>query len=442
MPAVPEPLDRQRSRSAPTARCTSAPATARASTSPTTARTATRSTRAATRRRASAARRRRRPPRAARCAPRTSARPATRPALDGAILRVDPDTGAALPDNPNVGSSDAQRAPDRRPRPAQPVPDHGPPRHQRALGRRRRLERRGRRSTAIPNPTGARRRTSAGPATRATAARAATTTLNLNLCENLYSTAGAVDAARTSRTTTRARSSPARRCPTGGSSISGLAFYTGGTFPAAYNGALFFADYTPQLHLGRCCAGANGLPDPATSQPFVAGRRRPGRPPDRARTATSTTSTSTAARSAAIRYSDRQPARRPRSATRDADHRRGAADRQLRRHAARATPTATRSPTPGTSTATAQFDDSTAATPTLHVHRRRARHRRPARDRPGGLTTSRRVPIDGRERRRRRRSRRRPRGTTWKVGDTITFSGSATDSAGQRARRRAALTGS
>ena len=32
-------------------------------------------------------------------------------------------------------------------------------------------------------------------------------------------------------------------CPSGTSSISGLAFYDGGTFPAEYDGALFFADY-------------------------------------------------------------------------------------------------------------------------------------------------------------------------------------------------------
>ena len=47
-----------------------------------------------------------------------------------------------------------------------------------------------------------------------------------------------------------------------------MAFYNGGTFPAQYNGALFFSDYS------RSCiwvmfAGANGVPDPATRQPFV-----------------------------------------------------------------------------------------------------------------------------------------------------------------------------
>ena len=169
VPAVPEPLGRLRSPSAPTARSTSAPATARASTSPTTARTATRATRAATRRPASAARRPR--PTAEGGAlrsqdMRTTGDPAS---LDGAILRVNPDTGAALPDNPNAGSPDAEHASHRRLRPAQPVPDHrsGPGRAR--SGRATSAGTRGRRSTASRRRRRERRATSAGPATRAPA---------------------------------------------------------------------------------------------------------------------------------------------------------------------------------------------------------------------------------------------------------------------------------
>src|SRR4051812_9085607 len=64
-------------------------------------------------------------------------------------------------------------------------------------------------------------------------------------------------------------------CPTGGSSISGLAFYpAGGSFGDAYAGALFFADYT------RNCIwvmknGTNGLPDPATRKVFVSSAAGP-----------------------------------------------------------------------------------------------------------------------------------------------------------------------
>jgi PKD repeat protein len=56
-------------------------------------------------------------------------------------------------------------------------------------------------------------------------------------------------------------------CPTGGSSITGLAFYNGGSYPSSYSGALFFGDNT------RGCIwvmkpGANGLPDPNQIVPF------------------------------------------------------------------------------------------------------------------------------------------------------------------------------
>jgi glucose/arabinose dehydrogenase len=67
---------------------------------------------------------------------------------------------------------------------------------------------------------------------------------------------------------------PGESCPSGGSSISGLAFYPGGTFPASYDGALFFADYS------RGCiwvmhTGGNGLPDPATRATFVSAAEGP-----------------------------------------------------------------------------------------------------------------------------------------------------------------------
>ena len=103
VPAVPEPLGRRPRVRPRAARSTSRPATAPRSTSPTTARTARRSTRAATR-----AARRRRPPTAEGGALRSQdVRTAGDPTGgDGAILRVDPDTGAALPDNPGAGSAD------------------------------------------------------------------------------------------------------------------------------------------------------------------------------------------------------------------------------------------------------------------------------------------------------------------------------------------------
>ena len=39
-------------------------------------------------------------------------------------------------------------------------------------------------------------------------------------------------------------------------------FYGGGPYPADYDGALFFADYSPRLHLGDASAAAATLPEP------------------------------------------------------------------------------------------------------------------------------------------------------------------------------------
>jgi PKD repeat protein len=59
-------------------------------------------------------------------------------------------------------------------------------------------------------------------------------------------------------------------CSQGGNSTSGLAFYpaSGGTFPAAYDGALLFADYSRRC-IWAMLRGSNGLPDPSMIQAFA-----------------------------------------------------------------------------------------------------------------------------------------------------------------------------
>jgi glucose/arabinose dehydrogenase len=54
-------------------------------------------------------------------------------------------------------------------------------------------------------------------------------------------------------------------CGTGSSSVAGLAFYSGSGYPAAYQGALFFADYSRKC-VWAMRTGANGLPDTSTVQ--------------------------------------------------------------------------------------------------------------------------------------------------------------------------------
>jgi len=63
-------------------------------------------------------------------------------------------------------------------------------------------------------------------------------------------------------------------CPTGGSSITGMAFYGGGSYPTAYDGALFFADHT------RNCAwvlfpDASGQPNPSDRALFIGAASHP-----------------------------------------------------------------------------------------------------------------------------------------------------------------------
>lgn len=57
--------------------------------------------------------------------------------------------------------------------------------------------------------------------------------------------------------------------PIGGSSVTGLAFYNGGTYPSGYDGALFFADYSrSQIYV--MYKGPNNLPVNGTQQVFKA----------------------------------------------------------------------------------------------------------------------------------------------------------------------------
>ena len=58
-------------------------------------------------------------------------------------------------------------------------------------------------------------------------------------------------------------------CAFGSSAISGLAFYQGGPYPASYDSALFFSDYSRNC-VWAMRAGTNGLPNPSDIVTFVA----------------------------------------------------------------------------------------------------------------------------------------------------------------------------
>ena len=105
---------------------------------------------------------------------------------------------------------------------------------------------------------------------------------NLNICENLYAAGPAAVANPYYAYDHAAKVVAGETCPSGGSSISGLAFYpnSGAPYPAEYQGALFFADYTRDC-IWAMRRGTNGLPDPATITTFVAANAAHPAPQDR-----------------------------------------------------------------------------------------------------------------------------------------------------------------
>jgi glucose/arabinose dehydrogenase len=99
---------------------------------------------------------------------------------------------------------------------------------------------------------------------------------NLTLCENLYAAGSAAVVAPYFRYHHNELVYPTDVCPRGGSSVAGMsfAFSNGGNYPLAYRGALFFADYTRGC-IWSVQAGPNGLPDLAKVRTFVAGAAQP-----------------------------------------------------------------------------------------------------------------------------------------------------------------------
>ncbi len=187
--------------------------------------------------------------------------------LDGSLLRLDPDTGAAAGGNPLAGSAD----PNARRIIAQGL--RNPFRIAIRPGTNElwaadvgwNVWEEINRYTA-PG-TGA-YRNFGWPCYEGAARLGSWDQLDNPVCEGLYGAGGAVAPYYAYRHADKVVANES--CPTGTSSISGLEFYDGGTFPAEYDGALFFADYA------RSCAwamlrGADGLPDPTRIRTFITG---------------------------------------------------------------------------------------------------------------------------------------------------------------------------
>jgi glucose/arabinose dehydrogenase len=195
--------------------------------------------------------------------------PADPTSLDGTVLRLNPDTGAAMPGNPLIGSSDLN---------ARRVVAHGLRNPFRMTIRPGTSEvwlgdvgwNTWEELNRVANPTAG--VTNFGwPCYEGVNRQGGYDGANLNLCENLYAAgAGAVTNAHYAYNHS-AQVVAGESCPTGSSSAAGVAFYpsAGGPYPADYRGALFFADYSR-----RCIwvmkTGGGTLPNPNNRATFVA----------------------------------------------------------------------------------------------------------------------------------------------------------------------------
>ena len=192
--------------------------------------------------------------------------------LDGAIVRVEPATGAALPSNPLIGNADPN---------ARRIIAYGlrnpfrftirPGTNQVWIGdvgwdKWEEINR-------IDKPTHPPVKNFGWPCYEGSKRQPGYDSADLSICENLY------------RSTKKAVARPyyaydhavqvvsGEACGTGGS-VTGLAFYEGGSYPSRYDKALFFADYSRNC-IWVMFKGANGLPDPATLETFVTSAATP-----------------------------------------------------------------------------------------------------------------------------------------------------------------------
>ena len=177
--------------------------------------------------------------------------------LNGAILRVDPATGNGLPDNPLASSTDAT---------ARRIVAEGlrnPFRFTIRPGTNdvwigdvgwntwEEIDRQSSPTTAVAD--------FGWPCYEGAAIQSNYQSANLNLCNNLYTAGTALNPYYTYNHSASVVSGDG--CTTGSSSISGIAFYNSGSYPSTYNGALFFGDHSRNC-IWAMLPGTNGLPDP------------------------------------------------------------------------------------------------------------------------------------------------------------------------------------
>jgi PKD repeat protein len=184
--------------------------------------------------------------------------------LNGTVLRLDPATGAALPDNPLAGSDDliarrivaeGMRNPFRFTiRPGTNdlwIGDVG-------WNTWEEINRQPSPTSGVAN--------FGWPCYEGAGTQSGYQSASLDICSRIYTAGTATGPYYTYSHSANVVSGDG--CPTGSSSITGLAFYTGGTYPSSYNGALFFADHSRNC-IWVMLAGTNGLPDAGNRAAFA-----------------------------------------------------------------------------------------------------------------------------------------------------------------------------
>ena len=201
---------------------------------------------------------------------RTSGDPAS---LDGTIIRVDPTTGAALPTNPSAGATDAN---------VRRIIGHG-------LRNPFRFTTRPNTDELWVGDVGWNDfeeinvldaldtvENFGWPCYEGPGRQSGYDSANLSICEDLYASAGAVTAPYFAYHHNN-RMVPNEACPTGSSSTAGLEFEfadPGSSYPADYDGSLFFADYSRDC-IWVMLKGADGKPAPGQIRTFVSGAANP-----------------------------------------------------------------------------------------------------------------------------------------------------------------------
>ncbi|MBB4736689.1 glucose/arabinose dehydrogenase [Actinoplanes octamycinicus] len=189
--------------------------------------------------------------------------------LDGALLRLDPATGAAAPGNPNLGAAD----PDTR-----RIVAHGLRNPYRITMRPGTSEtwisdtgwNTWEEVNRVVDPTAG--VTNFGwPCYEGNARQSGYDSANLPICETLYTAPAGTTTAPFVAWNHSSKLIAGEACPTGSSSSTGVAFYpaAGGPYPAEYRGAIFFADYSRRCIWASLPSTPGGLPDPANLRTFV-----------------------------------------------------------------------------------------------------------------------------------------------------------------------------